>query len=287
MNIRKNKKKKRILSLIAGILVIATCFSLYASRFMLCTSRYTIQADVCQDVRMVQLSDLHNSSFGCQNVRLIQKINNYKPDLILITGDLLISGEDNIDVATDLITRLSAIAPVYCSMGNHELEYEVRTGQDIAKIYEAAGATLLDQSYADITINGQNLRIGGIYGYCLLEEYLFSDQSVESLQFMRDFENTDRYTILLSHLPYAWINYGFMKKYDVDLIFSGHIHGGQIRIPLIGGLYEPEMKWFPGRSAGIYSENNAITILSRGLGSANEKLPRFNNIPEIVVVNLK
>lgn len=286
MNTQKNKKKKRIFLLIAGILIIATCFSLYASRFMLCTSRYTIQADVSQGLCMVQLSDLHNSSFGHQNARLLQKVNNCHPDIILITGDLLISGTDDIDVATDLITHLSAIAPVYCSMGNHELEYNARTGQDIVKIYEAAGATVLDQSYVDITIKGQNLRIGGIYGYCLPEKYLFSEESINSLKFMREFENTDSYTILLSHLPYAWINYGFTECYDIGLVFSGHIHGGQMRFPLIGGLYEPEMKWFPGRSAGMYSENNTITILSRGLGSANEKLPRFNNIPEIVVVNL-
>jgi hypothetical protein len=238
------------------------------------------------DLCIVQISDLHNSTFGTGNARLLQKIEEQEPDIIVITGDLIVSSEDNLDVATEFIRNISTIAPVYCSLGNHEIEYEERTGINIRDRYTEAGATVLNQEYVDVEVKGQQLRIGGIYGYCLPEQFQSGNTVSSELLFMRDFEDTDRYTVLLSHLPYPWIDYGFCGDYDVDMIFTGHIHGGQVRIPFVGGLYEPEIGWFPGRCAGVYVDSETTVILSRGLGSASEKLPRINNIPEIVVVSL-
>lgn len=251
------------------------------------TTTYKIDISLRSPITIVQLSDLHNAVFGEDNADLIQAIISSNPDLILITGDLLISSEDDTDIATSLISSLSSIAPVYFSYGNHELEYEERTGENIASLFTAAGATVLDESYVDITVNGTQLRIGGVYGYCLPEQYGKTTENSDELKFMREFEDTDRYKILLSHLPYSWVDYGLTADYDVDLIFTGHVHGGQIRLPFIGGLCEPEIGWFPGQCAGVYESNGTTTVLSRGLGSAGEKLPRWNNPPEVVMVKLK
>lgn len=283
MNIRL-KNKFIVLFLVLFIFSISANF--YLSSHALQKSHFNVSSEkITAEIRIIQLTDLHNAVFGKNNNRLVEKIRLQNPDMILLTGDLIISDEDDISVATELINNLSEIAEVYFSLGNHEIEYMERTGTDITKEYTSAGAIVLDESYIDTEIKGQKIRIGGVYGYCLPECFSTSKNSTE-LKFMRSFEKTDNYKILLSHLPYAWVNYGFSKDYDVDLIFTGHIHGGQVRLPFVGGVFEPEIGWFPGKCAGIYHESDTTTILSRGLGSDKEKFSRFNNIPEFIVVEI-
>lgn len=101
------------------------------------------------------------------------------PDLIMITGDLLNANEPDNHIAVTLLAELSAIAPTYISLGNHELEYEQNYGTDITALYESAGATVLNYEYKDITINSQPLRIGGIYGYCLPDKYLETGEAIQ------------------------------------------------------------------------------------------------------------
>lgn len=219
-----------------------------------------------------------------RNNELIKAIKSEQPDLILIPGDIINSHEDEVCIATQLIEQLSIIAPVYCSLGNHELEYQERTGGNIEDVFSEAGAVVLDKKYVDINIKGESLRLGGVYGYCLPERYENHDPS--DVEFLREFENTDSYKILLAHLPYPWVNYGFSKDYSVDLVLTGHSHGGQVRIPFIGGLYDPELGWFPGECSGVYEESDTVTIQSRGIGSGSEKVPRLNNPPEIVILEI-
>lgn len=268
-----------IIILITGSLI--SVYGLTVTEFELnCT-------EISNQTRIVQLTDLHNSEFGTNNNRLIQKVAEQNPDLILITGDLLDSNEENADTATTLIENLVEIAPVYFSYGNHEKSYEVQYGVDIATLFEKAGATVLDYAYEDIEVNGQKLRIGGIYGYCIPASFLETNEAdPEQCAFLADFQDTDMYTILLCHMPYCWIVNNGISEWDIDCVFAGHVHGGQIRIPFVGGLWAPDQGWFPGRECGLYYANNGnkVLVLSRGLGST-EKIPRFNNIPEIVVVD--
>ena len=102
-----------------------------------------------------------------------------------------------------------------------------------------------------------------------------------------EFENTDRYKILLSHLPIAWLKNDGLEEWDIDCVFSGHLHGGQVILPGIGGVYAPDMGWFPGQMKGIFDSEDGKRhlVLSSGLGNT-ELVPRFNNIPEIVCVEL-
>ena len=263
--------------------------NIYQSKYSLDYSSYQISSDkINTPVRILQLTDLHNSEFGENNQELIDRVASQSPDLILITGDLMNSDETRTDIAINLISSLCDIAPLYISLGNHEIEYQDNFNIDIVELYQAVGAEVLECQYEDITVNGQQLRLGGIYGYCLPAKYLETDEAdPEECAFLTDFQNTDLYTVLMCHIPVCWMINDGLEEWDVDCVLSGHLHGGQVVLPLIGGVYAPDMGWFPGRLKGIFSSEtgNKVLVLSSGLGNT-ENIPRFNNIPEIVVVDL-
>ncbi len=278
--------KRKIWILVLAALLLAALISIMLSTWGLTVSRYQIQSDeIIRPFRVVQLSDLHNSEFGQDNRRLVQKVAAESPDLILVTGDLLTQTEPKMDISLTLLKQLVSIAPTYVSFGNHEEGYNARYGADCAAAFAATGAVVLEYHWVDISVNGQPLRLGGIYGYCLAEKYLETGEArPDELEFMKDFLNTDRYTILMAHMPISWLRSGGLTEWDADCVFSGHLHGGQIRLPFIGGVAAPDMGWFPGKVAGQYSAGGNSLILSRGLGTS-VPVPRMNNIPEIVVVD--
>ena len=270
---------------VIGILILLLLFikNLYNSKYAFTVTTYHLPTtNISTSLRILQLTDLHNSEFGTHNSRLINSVRAQSPDLILLTGDLLNSNEQRTDIATNLITQLCDIAPVYCSNGNHEIEYQENYGVDVDELYREAGAVVLEKEYQDIIVNDQKIRLGGIYGYCLPGKYL------EECTFLKDFQNTDLPTILMCHMPVCWMINGSLDAWDVDYVFSGHVHGGEVILPFIGGLYGPDLGWFPGKMEGVFtSENKEKTlILSRGLGTS-ERIPRFNNIPEIMVVDIQ
>ena len=275
-----------IVLLLIGIIVER---NLYQSKYSLNYSSYQITSDkINTPVRILQLTDLHNNEFGENNQELIDRVASQSPDLILITGDLLNSDESRTDIATNLISSLCDIAPIYISLGNHEVEYQQQFGTDIIRLYEDAGAVVLDRQYQDFEVNGQKLRLGGIYGYCLPAKYLETDEAdPEECAFLSDFQNTDLYTILMCHMPVCWMLNDGLDEWDVDCVLAGHVHGGQIVLPLIGGVYAPDMGWFPGKLQGLYSstDGSSTMVLSTGLGNT-ESVPRFNNVPEVVTVDI-
>ena len=275
-----------IVLLLIGIMVER---NLYQSKYSLNYSSYQITSDkINTPVRILQLTDLHNNEFGENNQELIDRVASQSPDLILITGDLLNSDESRTDIATNLISSLCDIAPIYISLGNHEVEYQQQFGTDIIRLYEDAGAVVLDKQYQDLEVNGQKLRLGGIYGYCLPAKYLETDEAdPEECAFLSDFQNTDLYTILMCHIPVCWMLNDGLDEWDVDCVLAGHVHGGQIVLPLIGGVYAPDMGWFPGKLQGLYSstDGSSTMVLSTGLGNT-ESVPRFNNVPEVVTVDI-
>lgn len=275
-----------IVLLLIGIMVER---NLYQSKYSLNYSSYQISSDkINTPVRILQLTDLHNNEFGENNQELIDRVASQSPDLILITGDLLNSDESRTDIATNLISSLCDIASIYISLGNHEVEYQQQFGTDIIRLYEDAGAVVLDRQYQDFEVNGQKLRLGGIYGYCLPAKYLETNEAdPEECAFLSDFQNTDLYTILMCHMPVCWILNDGLDEWDVDCVLAGHVHGGQVVLPLIGGVYAPDMGWFPGKLQGLYSstDGSSTMVLSTGLGNT-ESVPRFNNVPEVVTVDI-
>lgn len=233
---------------------------------------YDINNSPC---KIILLTDVHNRSVDTT------VIEQEKPDFIAVSGDIITSDCTDLSIATTLLERLALVAPTYVSLGNHEVEYEERTGEDIAAIFEETGVIVLDKKYVDVEINSKSVRVGGIYGYCLPERY--NQDNEDEIDFLREFEDTDSYKILLNHLPYSWTHYGISEDYDIDLVLSGHTHGGQIILPFVGGLYDPEFGFFPGKVSGRFEGSNTTVIVSNGIGSANEILPRLNK-PEIVVI---
>lgn len=282
------RKMKRVILTAVMILIILSAVSLYRSNHCLTVTYYEVgSSKVDASFRLVQLTDLHNYTYGEKNKKLLEKIQAQCPDLIVCTGDLINAGEEDTSSAAALLEALGKLAPVYVSYGNHEKEYEELWGRELLSVFEKTNVQVLDTSYQDIEASGQKLRIGGIYGYCTPEKYLKTGEAdPEECAFLREFQSTESLTLLLAHMPFAWIANDGISEWEIDCVLAGHDHGGQVRIPLIGGLYAPDQGFFPGKDCGRYEsqDQQKVMLLSRGLGSA-EKIPRFYNVPEIVVVD--
>ncbi len=239
-------------------------------------------------VRVILLSDLHGKSFGRENSRLIAKIQEQSPDAIFLDGDMIDRSADSADVQEllRLIERLHEIAPVYFAPGNHELEYMQTDASLLTQVAEA-GAVVVNDSYVDVTIAGQPLRIGGTMGHAFYfgrSEEEFS--SSPEYQFLKAFEDIDVSKICLAHMPDTFIFNGAYNLWNVDLVLSGHTHGGLIRLPFIGGLYAPMQGWFPEYDQGYFRLGEHMQmVISAGL-AGHGVIPRINNPPEIVVIDL-
>ena len=205
-----------------------------------------------------------------------------------MTGDMLNRSDPNTQIVEQLIRDLAPIAPVYYGYGNHETGWEARHQKDLHEIFSAAGATVLESEYVDIEIKGQKLRIGGYMGYWLQPHMMTSDQEQKKreFQFFADFSNTERQMILLNHIPTAWLDWHYIDRASAGIVFCGHYHGGTVRIPLLDqGLFAPYVGWFPPYTRGVFQGKETTCILSAGLGNEHV-VPRMNNPPEVVVVDL-
>ena len=281
--------KKRIWILAALILCALLGLEIYRSNFVLTAAHYEISSEkLTAPVRIVHLSDLHNAEFGENNEDLVALVAAQQPDLIFFTGDLVTGFRKETDAAMNLVEQLGKLAPVYVSIGNHEQMHEKNFGSDLTGMLEFRGAKVMEFAYDDITLKGQNLRIGGISGYCVPDIYLKTGEAnVAECEFLWDFQDTPRCALLLAHIPVCWILNDGISHWNADAVFSGHVHGGQVEIPGIGGVFAPDMGFLPGRVAGLFpSRDGAKTlVVTRGLGNS-VALPRFNNPPRVLVVDL-
>jgi len=285
--LRLTGKKRWAAALLGAAAVILWCF--FGSKYALEVTNYVIKTPkLTAPIRIVHLTDLHNSQFGEDNARLAARVAKQRPDLILLTGDMLNGDEPRTDIVQTLVEQMVKIAPVYASYGNHEKANRNMFGTDIMMLYEQAGAVVLEREYEDIEVNGQTVRIGGILGYCLSEEYLRTGEArMYEITYLKEFQDTEWLKLLLCHYPLCWIEDDNLEAWDIDSIFAGHVHGGQMRLPFIGGAYGPDQGLFPGQECGLYysQDRERVMVLSRGLGSRGS-VPRINNVPEIVVVDI-
>ena len=184
--------------------------------------------------------------------------------------------------------ELVGIAPTYFSMGNHEVHHQMNFPSNFHYLFESRGAEVLEYEYEDVEINGQTIRLGGIYGYCIPESNSDNTRyNFKHTDFLKEFMQTDNYSILLTHMPYTWLELEGLEKWDIDLVCAGHAHGGLIRIPGLGGVHAPLQGLFPGELEGIYESGDGQhkLALTRGLGSS-VFVPRVNNMPEVMVVDI-
>lgn len=285
------RKKIRFILILLSAFVLAIAVVVgyfFITSKNLTINKYSLNESVISSIRILQLSDLHNAEFGDNNEELIDLVKKQSPDLIVMSGDMINRDEENLDIITDLISSLSDAAPIYYGYGNHEVDWIESFGFDLEDKLTQAGAVVLNNSYRDVSVNDSELRIGGYMGYYRQPGMFTQDyvQKKSELDFANDFENTDRLKILINHIPTQWVDWDYINIYPVDIVFSGHYHGGAIRIPIIDqGLYAPYVGWFPPYTKGLFSGTQAKCVLSTGLGSEHN-IPRLNNPPEIVVVDV-
>ena len=284
------KRKKHLVKITAATVICLTAFlAVLFGNAHISTASYSVALqNLGSSVRVILLSDLHGKSFGRENSRLIAKIQEQSPDAIFLDGDMIdrSAGPTDVQELLRLIERLHEIAPVYFALGNHELEY-MQTDTSLLTQVTEAGAVIVNDSYVDVTIAGQPLRIGGTMGHAFYfgrSEEEFS--SSPEYQFLKAFEDTDVPKICLAHMPDTFIFNGAYNLWNVDLILSGHTHGGLIRLPFIGGLYAPMQGWFPEYDQGYFRLGEHMQmVITSGL-AGHGMIPRINNPPEIVVIDL-
>ena len=232
--------------------------------------------------RIAQVSDLHNAEFGEGNEKLLQMLSGCDPDIIVITGDLVNANHTDIDVALDFADKAVKIAPTYYVTGNHEA---VISRYDVLKSgLETAGVMVLEDEAISLERNGDSITLIGLSDSdATIKGDLFGEvPAMVSTKLHSLMEGNSGYTVLLSHRPELFETY---VSNNIDLVLSGHAHGGQFRLPFVGGLIAPNQGLFPKYDAGLYTDGNTNMVVSRGIG--NSIIPiRFNNRPEIVVVTL-
>ena len=232
--------------------------------------------------RIAQVSDLHNTEFEEGNEKLLQMLAECGPDIIVITGDLVDASHTDIDVALVFADEAAKIAPTYYVSGNHEA---VISQYDVLKSgLETAGVIVLEDEAFSLERNGDSITLIGLSDPdATIKGDLFGEvPAMVSTKLRSLMEGNSGYTILLSHRPELFETY---VSNNIDLVLSGHAHGGQFRLPFVGGLIAPNQGMFPKYDAGLYTGGNTNMVVSRGIG--NSIIPiRFNNRPEIVVARL-
>jgi len=275
--IRPITKQGRIRFIIASVISILAFLMYVMWNYSLETNKFNIQSEKIPEAfdgfRIVQISDLHNVEFDRHNKTILQSVFVSGPDIIVITGDMIDSRSTDVEAAISFAEKAVNMAPVYYVNGNHEArvpeEYE-RLKQGLLN----CGVTILEDSSVEITVDEEEIKLIGI------NDPTFSEKTV-SEQLANCVTDDEDYKILLAHRPENFDEYA--EK--VDLVFSGHAHGGQFIIPFVGGFVAPGQGIFPEYYEGIYTKENTNMIVSRGIG--NSIIPfRINNKPEIIVAEL-
>ena len=202
--------------------------------------------------------------------------------MIAITGDMIDSRNTDVEVALNFAEKAMQIAPCYYVTGNHEAR--VSEYDELKAGLEACGVIVLENEREQIEMSGEFITILGVDDPSFNTDYLFGDSaSVVSSTLAEISTEDDVFTVLLSHRPELFDTY---VACGMDLTLSGHAHGGQFRLPFVGGLVAPNQGFFPKYDSGIYTENGTNMIVSRGIG--NSLLPfRFNNRPEVILIELR
>lgn len=282
------KKVIKIIFGILAVLILLCLISVWISYNWLTVSDFIVTSGkISESFRMVLISDLHDHRFGSGNEDLVDKIREQSPDLIIVDGDMINGDSENDETAVELVRFLTDIAPVYYSLGNHE-NYYIEAGHDeLQADLEEAGAVVLNYQNVDIEVNGNPIRLGGLYEYGFETGMQSEEENEQAQAYLEEYVDTDRYLIMCAHRPESFYPWDNADKWGIDLVLSGHLHGGQVIIPGVGGLYSPLEEFFPTYDYGQYKLGASDMIITRGLGSNKKILPRFNNPPEIAVIDVQ
>lgn len=225
--------------------------------------------------KIVQLSDLHRMEFGEDNRRLVDRVAAQEPDLIALTGDFIESAED-LPVVEALVAQLSEIAPVYFTSGNHDAASKAL--RELKHTVNSNGGYYLSNEHILLERNGASIVLAGVEDPNTYADMPRPDTICSEL----DTAYPDSFIVLMAHRNEFPVNY---PDLTCDVVFTGHGHGGVIRLPGVGGLIGTDLKLFPTYDAGLFESGRYTMVVSRGLGGA-PFYPRLLNNPEIVVVTL-
>ena len=281
MNTKRRKKRRWLIA--AGVIIfllLLFIWLMYDSSANLQVSRYEAASEKLPEsfdgFTIVQLSDLHGAQFGSDGTALAEKVRELEPDMIALTGDF-VTDEGDLDAVRQLVSELSEICPVYFVSGNHE--FGSGLAQEVRQIMTDAGVKYLSNEFVSIDRGEDSIILGGV------EDPLAYADMIDPPELARRMNEADpaAFKVLLGHRNY------WMEEYPdlpVDLILSGHAHGGLVRIPGVGGVIGTDRSLFPDYDAGEYDNGAYTLIVSRGLGNS-VPVPRLFNRPEIVVVTLR
>lgn len=257
----------------------------YAENQLLIVRKYKIKSKKCKTkLKIIQISDIHKKSYPQNWKRLTTRIKEFSPDIILITGDLVSRNTKSLEYTEILIEKLCKICPVYCSAGNHELDLNDEVMEKYRLMMKKNGAFFLENGHeifqkddSEIYIYGASLK-NTIYknlngGYSDLDSL-----NTEELSQALGNPHSDKLCLLLAHNPFFFETY---TEWGADIIFSGHVHGGSVYIPFVGGLLSPERKFFPKYTKGIYTQKQSRMVVSTGIGK-----PRLFNPSEILFAEI-
>ena len=279
-----HKKKNAIILVAVSIAFVAIVIWIAWGNSALMVNEIKITNDKIpqsfEGFRIAQVSDLHNAELGKDNNKLIEKLNECEPDIIVLTGDLIDSNHTNLEVALSFAQKAVKIAPCYFVTGNHEAwvgsQYE-----ELKTSLENAGVTVLQDEAIELNYGDECIQLIGLNDPDFSERDSFLSESILETK-LSEINISNGFTILLSHRPE---HFNVYQNKNIDLVLSGHAHGGQFRLPFLGGVIAPNQGLFPKYDAGTYTENGTTMIVSRGIG--NSIIPfRVNNRPEIVLVEL-
>ncbi|AOV08196.1 metallophosphoesterase [Sporosarcina ureilytica] len=273
--------KKRLLFSIIGLLLLTTF--LYSQNNWIKVTKISIRSDKLpkhfEGYKIVQLSDLHGKGFGKNQIKLINQVNRSKPHLIVFTGDLVDANQYEEEAGLKLMEELVQIAPVYFVTGNHEW-WSGRFNSLETKLNDL-GVMVLRNDLVEIYREQEKLSLIGIDDPANgngSDTAITEEAIAHSIKGYRP----DNFMILLAHRPEMLSLYA---HYQFDIVFTGHAHGGQFRIPFIGGLIAPDQGLFPKYTSGKHTKGNTVMVVNRGLG--NSIIPfRVFNRPEIIVTSL-
>lgn len=241
-----------------------------------------------QEYCFVLLADLHGKQYGRDNAKLIEAIERISPDSVMCGGDMITArAGKKTDTAVTFLSKLSEKYPVYYGIGNHEYRMKIYP-QDYGNQYgtymgelRKRGIKVLENT--SVEVRGTPITVNGaMIARRFYHRFKTSHMEPEYLKQLLDKRQEERYTILLAHNP------DYLKQYadwGADMVLSGHVHGGIMRLPLLGGVISPKCTFFPKYDGGVFREKSSTMVLSRGLGMHTIPIRIFNP-GELVVVHL-
>lgn len=278
------KRRRRIGSYLLLLFFVFIAFLVYDSNTRIVVQDYTIQNAKLpasfDGFRITQLSDIHTAQFGTGNSKLIAAVIKSRPNIIVITGDL-VNSSDEIDsallIVEPLVKTLVSIAPVYYVTGNHE--WELVGLPKLFTMLEQTGVTVLRNDYTQLIIGDESIILAGIDDPNGPADMKMPEALVSEIKN----RETNPFIVVLAHRNNLLHRFAAL---DIDLFFCGHAHGGLVRLPFVGALIGPSRELFPKYTNGLYTEGSTDMLVSRGIGNGTGTL-RFLNNPHIPVAVLR